>query len=166
MSTTDGRPLQPVRDDGSDPWYTKAEAVAYSRRSARTIERAVAAGELQAGGTRGKRAYKRSAIDAWLAVAAALVLWALCVVACALGVEAAHDFLDELGVCPLSRMETGAAGVGLPSMRIAAVGYHGASKMQVVSCTCGRLVAVVPRGVRVALRCPACPRDLETMATT
>ena len=50
----------------ADPWLTKDEAVAYTRRSARTLERAVAASELEAGGTPGKRAYRRSALDLWL----------------------------------------------------------------------------------------------------
>jgi len=68
--------IGPAWREDADPWLSKQEAIAYTGRSARTIERAVVAGRLIAGGTRGKRAFRRSALDAWLA-ATLLLLFAL-----------------------------------------------------------------------------------------
>jgi hypothetical protein len=76
-SAIPGRKSKPAWRDGADPWLSKSESVAYTGRSARTIERAVAAGELEAGGTPGKRAFRRSALDAWLALGVLLMLFVL-----------------------------------------------------------------------------------------
>ena len=47
-------------------WLTKREAAAHARCSTRTIERAAAAGTLEAHGTPGKRSYRLADVDAWL----------------------------------------------------------------------------------------------------
>lgn len=65
---------------GPDSWLTKDEAVAYSRRSSSTIDRAVRAGVLDAGGTAHRRLYRRAALDAWLAGPARLMLVALALI--------------------------------------------------------------------------------------
>jgi len=66
-------------------WLTKAEAAAYAKVSASTLERAVHAGELTAGGTHGRRRFRREWLDAWLIGLGTLIalLVALCVLACA-----------------------------------------------------------------------------------
>jgi hypothetical protein len=97
--------------DLSDRWLTKAEVCAYSGRSARTVERAVAAGELEAGGTPGKRAYRKSAVDRWLAGGGSVLalLLALLVVglavlvlarACGAHCGSAHEMLHRFGLAP------------------------------------------------------------------
>lgn len=47
-------------------YLTKAEASAYARVSARTLQRAAASGHLEAHGTDGRRLYLRMELDAWL----------------------------------------------------------------------------------------------------
>jgi len=83
---------RPAWQHDSDPWLTKQEAIAYTGRSARTIERAVARGELGAGGTRGKRAFRRSALDAWLAMGVVIVIVLIALIAsCGLVLAVARD---------------------------------------------------------------------------
>lgn len=55
----------PVTGDG-DHWLTTREAAAYTRRSEATVLRAARRGELEAGGTPGRRAFRRLWLDAWL----------------------------------------------------------------------------------------------------
>jgi excisionase family DNA binding protein len=47
-------------------WLTKQEAATYARVSVSTIERAIRAGELRAGGTPGRVLIRREWIDEWL----------------------------------------------------------------------------------------------------
>ena len=54
-------------------WLTKTEAAVYTKYSASTLERAVHAGELEAGGTPGRRRFRREWLDAWLIGLGALV---------------------------------------------------------------------------------------------
>lgn len=49
-----------------DEWLTTEEAVAYTKFSARTLQRARISGELQHGGTSGRTRYKRRWLDEWL----------------------------------------------------------------------------------------------------
>jgi hypothetical protein len=105
--------LELVRElDGE--WLTKSEAVRYAHRHRSTLERAVTAGRLEAGGTPGGRLFRRAALDAWLAggvlagsahvvvVLAALVAltFAALLLGCIAGVDLACDVLEQLGCCP------------------------------------------------------------------
>ena len=47
-------------------WLTVAEAVAYCRMSRSTLFRAIAEGELRAGGTARRRRFRREWLDEWL----------------------------------------------------------------------------------------------------
>lgn len=81
---------------------TKSESAAVSRRSVRTIERAMAAGELHATGRPGqRRLIDLRELERWLGTAAVLVLvvllaFSMLVVACRAGVEPAQDVLPHL----------------------------------------------------------------------
>jgi hypothetical protein len=88
-----------------DAWLTKAEACAYTKRHRSTLERATGNGELEAGGSPGKRMYRRSALDAWLAFGLiVLILFALILAAELLGLvvpgsgapKAAHHLVELL----------------------------------------------------------------------
>jgi excisionase family DNA binding protein len=70
--------------DNSDGWLTKTEAAVYTRVSVDTLERAVRRGELQAGGTPGRRLFRRAWLDAWLGAVVIMLVLAL---ACALGLD-------------------------------------------------------------------------------
>jgi excisionase family DNA binding protein len=50
----------------SGKWLTKTEAAVYTRVSVATLDRAVRRGELHAGGTPGRRLFRRAWLDAWL----------------------------------------------------------------------------------------------------
>jgi excisionase family DNA binding protein len=50
----------------TSPYLTKAEAADYARVSVRTIERAIKAGDLDAGGIPGRRLIRQEWVDAWL----------------------------------------------------------------------------------------------------
>jgi excisionase family DNA binding protein len=50
----------------NSPYLTKAEAAGYARVSVRTIERAIKAGDLEAGGTPGRRLVRQEWVDEWL----------------------------------------------------------------------------------------------------
>jgi PAS domain S-box-containing protein/excisionase family DNA binding protein len=54
-------------------WLSKAEAVAYANVSEATLERAVRNGELDVGGTRRRRLFRREWLDAWLIAGGALL---------------------------------------------------------------------------------------------
>jgi excisionase family DNA binding protein len=54
-------------------WLSKAEAIAYANVSEATLDRAIHAGELEVGGTRGRRLFRREWLDAWLIAGAALL---------------------------------------------------------------------------------------------
>ena len=73
--------VRPAWQHDSDPWLSKQEASAYTGRSVRTIERAVANGKLEAGGTPGKRAFRRSALDRWLLMSVVVVLVIIALIA-------------------------------------------------------------------------------------
>lgn len=99
------RPAAHSQELAANRWISKAEAAEYAHVSERTLERAVAAGELEAGGTRGRRLFQRVALDAWLAGGSALalllalvtVLLAFMLVACACGSSSACELMRELG---------------------------------------------------------------------
>lgn len=90
------RPLHP------DPysWLTRNQAAEYTGLSKNTIRRAAQRGDLQEGGTEGKRLYQRLWLDAWLSKRAAelaILLVTLAIVGAACGSsEAIHDALREL----------------------------------------------------------------------
>ena len=79
-------------------WLTKAEAAAYAKVSESTLERAVNAGELEVGGTRGRRRFKRGWLDAWLVgLGALLALIALLVALCVLADIDVHVVAPFMG---------------------------------------------------------------------
>jgi excisionase family DNA binding protein len=50
----------------ASPYLTKAEAAAYARLSPRTIQRALASGQLRSAGTEQRRLIRPEWIDEWL----------------------------------------------------------------------------------------------------
>jgi excisionase family DNA binding protein len=88
-------------------WLTKSDAARYAHRHRSTLERAIAAGRLEAGGTPGGRLFRRAALDAWLAggvlacgvhvfVALAALALAALMLGCIAGVDFACDVLEQL----------------------------------------------------------------------
>ena len=49
-----------------DRWYNTKSAIAYTDVSAKTLERAVAIGELKVSKKTGKNLYRKSELDRWL----------------------------------------------------------------------------------------------------
>lgn len=85
---------------------TKQECAAIARVTVRTIERAMLAGALHAGGPRGARRIRLQDLETWMFGALALVVLALAplgpiCLACALAVEPAQDVMRWLG-CPFA----------------------------------------------------------------
>jgi len=69
-----GEPASAVHAElGPDDLLTTAEAVAYSRHSVASLERAVRDNELRVGGTPHRRLYRRAWLDSWLGLALVLV---------------------------------------------------------------------------------------------
>lgn len=93
----------PAGDLGAPVLLTKAEAASIARRSLRSIDRAIAAGELPATGRPGqRRLIDLRDLQRWLGVTLTilLLLLALVCLACLAGLEQARDVMSRLG-CPL-----------------------------------------------------------------
>jgi hypothetical protein len=85
---------------GGRALLTKAEAASVARRSVRSIDRAVAAGELPAAGRPGqRRLIDLRDLQRWLG-ASLTILLLLGLLACLAGLEQARDLMSALG-CPL-----------------------------------------------------------------